>query len=139
MPATFAIAGLAELKAELRRLPEELASDAGEVVLGAANRAEAAILARYPHGPTGNLRDGVSVHEARADRFGAKMIVRSAAPHAHLYEYGSASRAYKGANRGRMPAATGGPVFVPEMQRARAWMWDALRRLIEATGLEVRD
>jgi hypothetical protein len=131
--------GLDELRAALRNLPGDLAEEAAVIVEAQAAEAERSIEAGYPEGPTGNLRRGV-VRESNRSKFGVAAIVRSRAPHAHLFEAGTKPRrTAKGANRGAMPPAAEAQRFVPKAIRARARMFSALKDLVRRAGLVVED
>ena len=87
--------GLAEFYDQLRNMPEALTGEAAHITEGVANAAVLDIKSAYPVGPTGNLRDGVYVtHWTRGHQFSVGAIVTSSAPHAWLYENGSAARHY---------------------------------------------
>jgi hypothetical protein len=81
---------------------------------------------RYP-AKDGGLRGGIQVKKRGPRRY----QVRNAAPHAHLFEYGTVRRftAGTGAYRGVMPAK---PTFVPWAIRARARMLDQVRAFLRA-------
>ncbi len=126
--------GLAELYAGLRALPGDLAREGGAIVVAHAEDAKNQIQAEYHEGPTGNLRRGVVVDRASSG-FGARAIVRSRAPHAWMYESGSAQRrTERGANRGRMPALH---AFIPIVIKVRAQMVRSLIGLVERAGFQV--
>lgn len=137
----YVIEGLDAFIRELQKLPGELKAEAGGVVVDTAEAVASAIRAGYPeqsateHG-TGNLRNGVRVATVDAGQFGAAARVKSTAPHAYIYENGSASarRTSKGYNRGVMPA---GHVFIPAVIRTRKGMYRELADLLEKRGVEV--
>jgi hypothetical protein len=136
--------GLAELKKELRELPRELAGKAQGIVFEAAVDAMQDATPRYPIGPTqlqgrrpgGNLRRGLRVFASpQVARSAASVKLLSAAPHAHLYEYGTVQRKSRRGNRGTM---TGTKVFWPAVGRAKKRMWRQLIALLRAHGLAVK-
>jgi len=131
--------GLDEFRAALRRLPDELAQEAGVIVLAQAEMAKDQIQRAYPQGPSGNLRGRVTVNKESANiRYGARAVVRSRAPHSHLYEYGSKTRRTdNGANRGAMPEAPDQNKMVPIVQRRRRAMVAALIDMVRKAGLVV--
>jgi hypothetical protein len=134
--------GLDELRAALRALPEELAREASVIVTTQAEMAKDQIQRAYAQGPTGNLRGRVTVNQEGASnvRFGARAIVRSRAPHAHLYEYGTKNRrTSKGANRGAMPAAPEENRMIPIVVRRRRSMVAGLIEVVRRAGLIVED
>ena len=125
--------GLEEFKQELRNLPEDLRDDAGDIVLDAANKTQQDVVDAYAN-VTGNLDRGVKV-KVEKSAFGAKAVVRSNAPHAHLYEFGSQARHTAiGANRGAMPPR---PTLIPIAQRNRRAMWQRLMDLVASKGFRV--
>lgn len=137
MPASVRLDGLAELRAALRQLPEELADEANTIVLSNAEHAGREIEAGYPVGPTGNLRGRVSTVTSRS-RLSAGALVQSRAPHAYIFEKGTQVRhARNGANRGRMPAASPSQAFIPKAIRARKKMEAELVELVRRAGFTV--
>lgn len=126
--------GMAELRAALRALPAELASEAGRIIEGEANAAVSEMRQQYPV-RTGRLMQGTVVSRVDRGKFAAGAIVKNTAKHAHLFEFGTQTRQNAiGANRGAMPP---GNVFVPAMIRARRRMYRALAALLERNGLTV--
>jgi hypothetical protein len=129
--------GLNELREQLRNLPEDLAREAGVIVLAQAEMAKDQIQRAYPE-KTGRLRGGITVTREALDRGGAAAIVRSRAPHAHLHEYGTQPRrTNKGANRGFMPKADEGERMIPIIVRRRRAMVEALIAMVRRAGLTV--
>jgi hypothetical protein len=132
--------GLAEFRAQLRNLPEDLAQEAGAIVMALAESAQQAVQQAYPEGPTGNLRRGVTVNRADASRFGVRAIVRSRARHSHMFEFGTKTRqTRKGANRGMMPQAPESQRMIPIMQRRRRVMVQALIGVVKKAGFVVSE
>jgi len=119
--------GLAELRAELRRLPDALRADAAGIVRAAGERTEALTRANYPE-KSGNLRKGVGRTEERT-RFGIVVTVYSRAFHAHLYETGGA------VNR---PPAPPEKRLGTHAARERRKMYAELAAMMARHGLEVR-
>jgi len=135
--ATVTWIGLDELRAALLRLPADLTELAAAIVSQAADGAAEEIRAAYPEGDTGNLRKGVRVGTARGQRdFSVARVVRSTAPHAHLFESGTQTRQTTlGYNRGFMPGAN---IFVPVVTRRRRDMEEDLIAVVEQAGIDVR-
>jgi len=131
--------GLDELREQLRRLPDDLALEAGAIVLTHAEDAQRRVQAAYPTGPTGNLKRGVTAIRQNEGRFGAKALVRSRAPHAWLFENGTTRprTTRSGANRGQMPAAPASQQAIPIFIRVRRNMVAALIQLVQRAGLTV--
>lgn len=134
MSARLTFDGLAELKAQLRELPEALTTEGGHMVEARANSATATIKAGYPT-RTGNLRDGMDVHHSRS-RFGARSVVINTDKDAQVYEHGSQARHNRfGANRGSMPPD---PIFTRTVIRQRRALYETdLVDLLTRNGLTV--
>lgn len=129
--------GLEEFRRGLRNLPEDLANEAGDIVLAHAEEAKREIQSGYPEGPTGNLRARVGV-ERNKSKFTSGAIVKARAPHASIFEFGTRARTTKsGANRGVMPKAQPTEAFIPKAIRARRRMTQALIGLLERAGFQV--
>lgn len=132
--------GLSEFKADLRNLPDELADEAGAIVLSHANEAERLIQGAYPLGPTGNLKRGVRMNMEHSGRAGAAAIVRSTAKHSHIFERGTRQRRTDaGANRGRMPEAQPNQQMIPIVVRVRRRMNQQLIHMVQKHGLTVTE
>jgi hypothetical protein len=145
--------GLSEFKAALHDLPEDLKQEGAAIVLAHAQEAERLVTQAYPvrttnlkRGPNrkskwwppGNLKKGVRTTVQSDARVGASALVRSTAPHAHLFERGTGvRRTGKGANRGRMPAADLAQQMIPIVIRVRRRMHIQLIHLLERAGLTV--
>jgi Bacteriophage HK97-gp10, putative tail-component len=127
--------GLAELRAEILKLPEELTGEAAKLVEGAANAAYQDIKAAYPV-RTGTLRSRTSVSPLRGTgQFVTGAVVKNTAPHAILFELGTQARHTKiGANRGSMPP---GRVFVPRVLKHRRRLTETLKAMVAAHGAVV--
>lgn len=93
--------GLAEFVAQVEGLPAKVTDEASAITLEAAKQAADDIRAIYPE-HTGNLRRGVRVSRRTPGGYRAEAVVRSTAPHAMLYEYGTAERSFGAQDRGRM-------------------------------------
>lgn len=132
--------GLEELKAELRALPAELASEAGNVVEGTAIEASATVHAEYErHRVTGELADSLKVLHVSAGQFGAAYVVKATSKIAWLFDNGSQARHWlsgksTGAMWGKTPPTH---VFVKTMTRARTKMYQTLKGVVERKGLVV--
>jgi hypothetical protein len=128
--------GLDALRAELRRMPAELAGEASPIVTNAAERAVREIRTAYQsHARTGNLAKGLKTVALNAGAFGAGAEVRSSAKHAYMFENGTQARHTAiGANRGSMPA---GHAFIPAVIRSRRAMYASLKALLERHGATV--
>lgn len=128
--------GLAELKAALRALPEELTGEASNIVDGTVNGAAVEIRSGYAkHSRSGRLQGGVIVTRVDRGKFTAGAIVKNTAKHAAIFENGTQARHTDlGANRGSMPP---GHVFVPVVIRRRRSMYQSLKDLLVRKGLQV--
>ena len=133
--ASLTWVGLSELKADLRKLPDQLKGEARHIVDAAANRAEADMRTGYlQHKRSGNLIDHLSQVVTDDSAFGYAIQLKNTAHHAWLFEYGSQAR-HRGIKTWKpMPA---GHVFVPAMEKNRRWMYDELRAMLTREGLGV--
>lgn len=137
MSASLKFEGMNEFRAALRRLPEELAGEAGHIIEGTANAAATDIKRAYP-AHTGRLIAGVVVQHGDNGKVSAGAIVRSTARHAHLFEYGTATRRNShGANRGAMPKAQENRRMVPIAVRHRRTMVGKLVDMLRRIGFVV--
>lgn len=140
MPATFTI-DMDALAQAIDALPDHLQAEADQVVSGAAKRTAARIRARYRQAKSDvdtrkHLADSVTTRTTVKNRGSVAARVAVTAPHAHLYEYGTAVRRTKaGAGRGTMPAQ---PTLVPAAIAERETMVSELVALVEAQGFTVR-
>lgn len=131
MSAGFQLEGFDDLSRALEALPEDLARrELAPVVRSHSDGLAADLRTAYDQGGTGTLAARVSVEPGRDPR-GLRMKVRSRAPHAHLYEFGTVQRftAGTGANRGTMPAR---PTFIPTAIRWRERMKRATRTVLQS-------
>jgi hypothetical protein len=127
--------GLAELKEDLRTLPDRLKGEAKHIVDGAANAAEHDMLVGYVnHTHSGNLADHVEQVVTDDSAFGYAIQVKNTAPHAWLFEFGSQARHRNGKVWRPMPAFH---VFIPAMDKNRRRMWDDLSAMVTREGLTV--
>jgi hypothetical protein len=137
----FVFDGLAELREDLRTLPARLAGEGSGIVQTAANDAAQWIRDRYgAHRVTGTLQSGVKVTTKSVGQFGAGMVVRSTAPHAHLFEYGTEARHYvtkagKEHKTGAVPRHPPSWVFIPVVMQKRREMYERLKQLLQDEGL----
>ena len=135
MSASVTFTGLDELLRDLRNLPRELADEAGGIVLNAANDASTSI--EYPR-LSGNLADHLQVQTRNGGEFGAVVVLKNTAKHAHIYESGSQARYNSaGAFRGRMPPASGRQSFRAMSIRARTRMYERLKAMLVRHGATV--
>ena len=129
--------GLDEFKDFLRLLPDELADEAGHIVMEHATLAASAIRSSYPR-ITGELQDGVAVEIETAGRYGAAARVVNRAKFAMAYEYGTEARHYytkSGAKHetGRAPA---GNKFWPRIEAQRLRMYEDFVDMLKRHGLD---
>lgn len=137
MSASLRWDGLADLQRALRLLPSHLTEQATGIVVGNVERAVGTLRAAYPLGPTGNLRRRVLISKIESGPYGAGLMLKSAAPHARLFEYGTAARHTSlGWRRGKMPAR---PIFGRTAARARREMWRELAGMMRREGLIVTE
>ena len=139
MSVKLSLVGLQELRQALQKLPEELTREAAGIVEEAANDAKRQVYLSYPT-KTGNLRKGLRVTQNAGRRFGTTAVLKSASPHASIFEFGTERRTTnKGANRGRMPEATEAEAFIPKAIRARRKMIRQLIELVRRAGFTVNE
>ena len=130
MSVSFEIRGLDALIRDLQQLPTALKGDATTIVIDAAQKAHAEIVAAYPV-VTGNLQRGVKVTVEAIGPHGVSAKVRSSAPHAWLYEHGR--------SRWGQISDPPVPVFIPTLMRTRRAMYGQLAALLEQHGLDVTE
>lgn len=123
--ATLEIQGLDELKKLVAGFADACTDDGQQLADQAAMRAVEEVKAAYPQGPTGNLKKGVRIVRVKGDGHRVLSIVKSTAPHAHLYEYGTR----------RQPAR---PVMGEVAARVRRDFYADLIRMVErVTGAAI--
>jgi hypothetical protein len=139
MSASLQWDGLEAFRQALHQLPDDLTDEGGAIVLAHADVAERTIAQHYPQGPTGNLRQGVTLTQSRS-RFGASARVVSRAKHASMFERGTSPRqTRRGANRGQMPVASESQRMIPAVIRVRTRMRMALIDLLRRAGFVVHE
>jgi len=151
MNVELRLTGILELKQALANLPAELKGQATGIVLETAYAAAEDIRNQYPLGPPdrerkgvpitpGNLKKGVKVVVKEIGPVGVAAQVRSTAPHAPLYEFGTVARHYvtKYGVRKAIGAMPPRPVFIPTMIRYRRALYAKLAALIQSHGLTVK-
>ncbi len=137
-PNRVVFEGLDQFRADLRRLPEELAIEAGDAVVAAAEQTASRLQSNLPR-RSGRLIRGVKTTVERDQKFAARAIVRSTAHHAWWYEHGTGHRrTSKGASRGRMTQAGPNQSLIVLAQAARRVMFSKLLAIIERAGFEVQ-
>lgn len=132
--------GLAELRAELRKLPSDLTGEAVHPIEAAANSAAATVKSVYgQHAVSGHLRDSVVVESRASSHFGVTLVVLSKDPIAWIFDNGSQARHWvsgksTGTMWGRTPPTH---TFVSTMIRERKRMYEQLKDLLRRHGLWV--
>lgn len=132
--------GLDDLRAELRRLPDELTGEASHIVQASGNAAAVTVRSIYgEHRVTGHLQNSVVVEQRAAGRYGAAVVVKATDPIAWLFDHGSQARHWlsgksTGTMWGRTPPTH---AFVGTMIRERRTMYAALKDLLVRHGLSV--
>jgi hypothetical protein len=139
--ASVTIDGLDELIAQLRDLPADLTAEASNIVVGAANGAEADIRAEYP---PGTLRESLSiVKRDTGGPFAAGVTLKNTSKVAFWWDNGTEARHYftasgarhdTGAMWGRKPAPH---TFVRNSIKARRLMYGQLATMLVRNGLVV--
>lgn len=139
MASRVDVSEIQRFREELRALPEDIANEAGGIVLAHASDAAQGIRAAYPQGKTGNLRRGVTIQQKHSGRAGVSAIVRSRAKHASIFEKGTVQRhTKKGANRGAMPQPQESERMIPVVVRTRGRLMAALIDLVQRAGFTVQ-
>lgn len=134
MSVKLTLDGFDELIGELTRAPQEMRAEGMGIVREETEGAAAEIRNQY-HTKTGTLAKRVETEYPSTQVLVG--IVRSRAPHAHLYEFGTQKRqTNSGANRGTMPAALPA-VTVPIARRRRLRMIRRLADMLTRKGFEV--
>lgn len=139
MAARFEWKGLQELRVLMQQLPAAVMGEARHIVQDTTNGAAVRIRSNYSaHVHTGRLRDSVKVSMKETPRR-ITGTVKTTAPHAHLFEFGTAARqTSQGVKRGIMLPAPPAHAFLPVIEqdgrRMIARFIDVLRR----HALEVR-
>lgn len=137
MGASLKWNGLQELKTALRNMPEELAGEASHIVEATANGAAAEVRRAYPS-KSGRLIGGVHVTHFEGGKVAAGAVLKSSAPHSHLFERGTRSRKTdKGWNRGSMPEAPENRKMVPIVVKARRRMYSLLTEMLRRAGFVI--
>lgn len=141
MSVTLIWSGLEELRAELRRLPEDLTGEASHIVEGAANDAAGEAQRGYAQHlqHPGELQDDVHVEIVASGQLASAYLVKNTSRLAWMFESGTVARHYitvRG-NRHLTGAVRALHVFIPAMQRNRHRMYEQLKDLLVQHGLSV--
>jgi hypothetical protein len=137
--------GMDTLLQALHEAPQEIRAEAMDRVRNATEGAANDFRQRLVRNRvTGTLANSVRTVYAAADQLVGR--VRSTAPHSHLFRWGTKRNRtvagkngrYRGANRGRMPAADA-PTIVDIARRWRRVMVRDLVALVRGKGFEVRE
>ena len=140
MSARITWDGLDELKAALRRLPDDLRGEADRIAEDAANGATTAIKTIYgQHRVTGHLQNSTVVEQEQTGPFGVAYRVRVSDPIAWLFDNGSQARHWAGGkSTGRMWGKTPPThAFVKTMIRFRRVMYPKMKTMLVRHGLSV--
>lgn len=136
MSVKVQLTGLDELVRAMWEAPAAIRAEGLAIVREATEGAASEIRRNYPeqsHTATGTGNLVRSVQTTYPSSTVLAGIVRVAAPHAFIYEEGTAPRrTAKGYNRGVMPSHRVVPVVAPKY---RARMFERLAELVERTGL----
>jgi hypothetical protein len=100
----FVIVGMDELMLQLEQLPALLAREAETIVQEETEAGKQELIAAYPSGGTGNMREGVATRYERVP-FGLVGFLESNTPEAVWWEFGTQDRRTReGWSRGRAPS-----------------------------------
>ena len=132
MSGRVVVTGLDELIAALDKAPREIRTEGMAIVRDTTEAAATELRQEYGR-KTGNLASRVGTTYPSTTLLVG--IVRSAARHAHLYEFGTRQRrTSSGANRGAMPKAD--PQITSVVApRHRRNMYDKLIQMLRGMGL----
>ena len=124
MANKLVLRGFRELADDLAALPDDAKAEATPILLARARRAETAVKNAYAV-VTGALREGVRIRPRVARGIAVLFTLETTAPHAHIYEFGSArTRPH--------------PVFLPVTERERRAAVVDVAAMVETKGLQVR-
>jgi len=136
--ATVVWDGLEEYKEQIRTLPAECAKEARNFIEGAVNGAYVTISTVYgQHRVTGNLQKGLKILPLKVSgEYTTGLELRSAAPHAWLFEHGSQGRHYTTVHgvrhvTGRMPPT---PIFNGTIGKAKRKLVEQLKDMVIRRG-----
>jgi len=115
--------GLDVLIADLDTAPSSVVLAAHDALYNAAERTEREMLSNYPQGETGHLRAGLSIDEIKTTSVHLSIAVKSSAPHAHLWEQGTAER--------EMPSGKDVGRVVPHLSQSLVVVAERHRREME--------
>ena len=134
MSARVTLDGMGALIQAMTDAPDEIRAEGMDIIREETEATASGLRAAYPR-RTGTLQSRVrTVYPSSTILLG---IVRSQAPHASIWHFGTATRrTRRGANRGAMPQATPEPL-VPLARRHRARMFDRLKGLLVRMGFTV--
>jgi hypothetical protein len=129
---TIEFDGLKELIEQLTRAPEAIRQEGMEIVRDEATSAATEAALRYP------TRADTIARRIRVEFPSSQILyalVKSAAPHSHLYEFGTKEKrkTSKGWNRGIMPGLNP-QIIVPVMERHRLQMYERLKDMLRRMG-----
>lgn len=137
MSAKLKFDGMQEFRSMLRNLPQELTGEASHIVEATANGAASDVRRAYPS-KSGRMIGGVQVTHFDGGKVAAGAILKSSAPHAHLFERGTRPRkTAQGWPRGSMPEAPEREQMIPIVVKARRFMYGKLAELLRRAGFHV--
>jgi hypothetical protein len=127
---TFRFSGGEEYSLDLRRWRDRLRGEVHQAAKLAAQRTATYTVSHYHEGRTGKLRGGVRVKDEAPQGDVVKVIVRTLAPHSHLYEKGTKERrTAQGWKRGRMKPS---PTFIPIVIQQRAGLMQVIQQVMSS-------
>lgn len=134
MSSAVRLDGFDDLIRQLTAAPQQIREQGMVIVKEETEGAATEIALRYP------TRSGTLARRVRTEYPSSTVlvgIVRSAAPHAHLVEFGTKPRQTStGANRGVMPAANPA-ITVPIARKRRERMYHRLAEMLRGMGYQV--
>lgn len=131
MSASIKWDGLDALITQLTNAPKEIRDDGLGIVREETTGAADDIRTEYPD-VTGRMKRGVKTDFPSSTILVG--VVKSTDPAAHLYEFGTQRRSFRGANRGSVRPH---PVTVPVARRRRRRMYERLSDMLTRMGFQV--
>jgi hypothetical protein len=136
MPVKVVWDGLVEFEQALAAIPTVVTDRSQAIVTAAADATKTETIAGYPN-TTGHMRAGVHTVEDTSKDATFAIEVRSTAPEAHLWEYGTQNRhTQRGWNRGSEPAHADRSLLAISEAHGPA-MQAQLSGLVASLGFEV--
>lgn len=134
----FTLGGVAVTQSKFKQLPSFLAAQAQAALISLGTSVAADIAGAYAAlGGTGQLAAGMVVRSTPG-KTKARVVIANRVRWSAGYEFGTKRRqTKKRANRGAIPHAPDGRIFVPRVMKARETMIPKVAAIMRAEGLTV--